>query len=161
TGAVYFLYRGIQYGPQGLYLSEKARTHLLILIAVILLLKAVGYLLDSYELVYSSRGAAFGASYTDIYAILPALRILAVLALVAAALCVLQISGLVFLYFIGAVGVLFLVQAVGLTLSPSLIQLSHVVPKEVEAKNPFIERNKKSPRLANGLHKVESKDFPA
>src|SRR5262249_28284475 len=88
TAAVYLLYRGIQYGPQGLYLSEKAKTHLLILIALILLLKAVGYLLDSYELVYSSRGAAFGASYTDIYAIaiLPALRILTVLALVAAVL---------------------------------------------------------------------------
>src|SRR5262245_38889295 len=46
TAAVYFLYRGIQYGPQGLFLSEKAKTHLLILIALILLLKAVGYLLD-------------------------------------------------------------------------------------------------------------------
>ena len=48
TAAVYFLYRGIQYGPQGLFLSEKAKTHLLILIALILLLKSAGYLIDSY-----------------------------------------------------------------------------------------------------------------
>ena len=161
TAAVYLLYRGIQYGPQGLYLSEKAKTHLLILIALILLLKAVGYLLDSYELVYSSRGAAFGASYTDIYAILPALRILTVLALVAAVLCVLQMSRPGFRYLIGGVAVLVLVHAVGLNLYPSLIQRFHVVPNEVEAEKPFIERNIKSTRLAYGLDKVESKDFPA
>ena len=161
TAAVYFLYRGIQYGPRGLYLSEKARTHLLILIAVILLLKAVGYLLDSYELVYSSRGAAFGASYTDIYAILPALRILTVLALAAAVLCVLQVFRPGFRYLIGGVAVLVLVHAVGLNLYPSLIQRFHVVPNEVEAEKPFIERNIKSTRLAYGLDKVESKDFPA
>jgi len=133
----------------------------LILIALILLLKAVGYLLDSYELVYSSRGAAFGASYTDIYAILPALRILTALALVAAVLCVLQMSRPGFRYLIGGVAVLVLVHAVGLNLYPSLIQRFHVVPNEVEAEKPFIERNIKSTRLAYGLDKVESKDFPA
>ena len=161
TAAVYFLYRGIQYGPQGLFLSEKAKTHLLILIALILLLKAAGYLLDSYELVYSTRGAAFGASYTDIYAILPALRILTVLALVAAALCVLQISRPGFRYLIGGVGALVLVHAVGLNLYPTVIQRFHVVPNEVDAEKPFIERNIKFTRLAYGMDKVESKDFPA
>jgi uncharacterized protein len=161
TAAVYFLYRGIQFGPQGLYLSEKAKTHLLILIALILLLKAVGYLLDSYELVYSSRGAAFGASYTDVYAILPALRILTVLALVAAALCIVQISRQGFRYLIGGVAVVVLVHAVGLNLYPAMIQRFHVVPNEVDAEKPFIERNIKFTRLAYGLDKVESKDFPA
>ena len=161
TAAVYFLYRGIQYGPQGLFLTEKAKTHLLILIALILLLKAAGYLLDSYELVYSTRGAAFGASYTDIYAILPALRILTVLALVAAALCVLQISRPGFRYLIGGVGALVLVHAVGLNLYPTVIQRFHVVPNEVDAEKPFIERNIKFTRLAYGMDKVESKDFPA
>jgi hypothetical protein len=161
TAAVYFLYRGIQYGPQGLFLSEKAKTHLLILIALILLLKAAGYLMDSYELVYSTRGAAFGASYTDVYAILPALRILTVLALVAAALCVLQISRPGFRYLIGGVGALVLVHAVGLNLYPTVIQRFHVVPNEVDAEKPFIERNIKFTRLAYGMDKVESKDFPA
>src|SRR5262249_55369122 len=37
TAAIYFLYRGIQYGPKGLFLSAKAKTHLLSLIALILL----------------------------------------------------------------------------------------------------------------------------
>ena len=134
---------------------------MLILITLILLFKAAGYLLDSYELVYSSRGAAFGASYTDIYAILPALRILSVLALVAATLCMLQISRPGFRYLLGGVGMVVLVHAVGLTLYPSLIQRFHVVPNEIEAEKPFIERNIKFTRFAYGLDKVESKDFPA
>ena len=51
--------------------SERARRHLLALAALFLAVKAAGYYLDAFELVYSSRGAAFGASYTDVYAILP------------------------------------------------------------------------------------------
>jgi uncharacterized membrane protein (UPF0182 family) len=66
-----------------------------------------------------------------------------------------------FRYLIGGVAVLVLVHAVGLNLYPSLIQRFHVVPNEVEAEKPFIERNIKSTRLAYGLDKVESKDFPA
>src|SRR5919109_71523 len=58
TAFVYLLYRGIQYGSQGLFLSRRAKTHLLILIAVLLALKAGGYVLEGYDLVYSARGAA-------------------------------------------------------------------------------------------------------
>ena len=117
--------------------------------------------MDSYELVYSTRGAAFGASYTDVYAILPALRILTVLALVAAALCVLQISRPGFRYLIGGVGALVLVHLVGLNLYPTVIQRFHVVPNEVDAEKPFIERNIKFTRLAYGMDKVEKQRFPA
>ena len=35
------------------------------------------------------------------------------------------------------------------------------MPNEVDAERPFIERNIKFTRLAYGLDKVESKDFPA
>ncbi|HXV79947.1 MAG TPA: UPF0182 family protein, partial [Candidatus Binatia bacterium] len=161
TAAVYLLYRGIQYGPQGLFLSDRARTHLLILIALLLLVKAAGYLLESYELVYSSRGAAFGASYTDVYANLPALRILAMLSAVAAALCFTQIYRPGFRYIVLGVGALVVAHLVGLNLYPSLLQRLRVVPNEVEAERPFIERNIKFTRLAYGLDKVESKDFPA
>src|SRR5262249_56056370 len=108
--------------------------YLVMLMVLIVLLKAVGYLLDSYELVYSSRGAAFGASYTDVYAVLPALRILTVLALVAAALCVLQISRPGFRYLIGGVAVLVLVHSVGFNLYPSLIPPFHLRPTHVPAR---------------------------
>src|SRR5918999_301513 len=91
SAAVYFLYRGIVYGSRGLVFTERARRHLLALAALFLVVKTAGYYLDSFELVYSTRGAAFGASYTDVYAVLPALRILSVLALIAGVLSAVQI----------------------------------------------------------------------
>jgi uncharacterized protein len=161
TAAVYLLYRGIQYGPQGLFLSERARTHLFLLAALLLAVKAGGYLLDGFDLVYSSRGAAFGASYTDVYANLPALRILTLLSLVAAALTVTQAYRPGFRYIAIGIGALIVVHIVGLNLYPSLLQRFRVVPNEVDAERPFIERNINFTRLAYGLDKIESKDFPA
>ena len=161
TAAVYFLYRGIQYSPRGLFLSERARTHLFILLGFLLAVKAGGYLLESFDLVYSSRGAAFGASYTDVYANLPALRFLAGLSLIAAALSFIQAYRPGFRYISLGIGALLVAHLVGLNLYPSLLQRFRVVPNEVDAEKPFIERNIKFTRLAYGLDRVESKDFPA
>ena len=161
TAAVYLLYRGIQYSPRGLFLSERARAHLMVLLAVLLTVKAGGYFLEAFDLVYSARGAAFGASYTDVYANLPALRILTFVALIAAALSIAQVYRPGFRFLIIGIGALILVNLVGLNLYPSLIQRFRVVPNEVEAEKRFIERNIKFTRMAYGLDKIESKDFPA
>src|SRR5688500_9996511 len=92
TTVIYVLYRGLQYSPRGIFLAPRARLHLLILIAALLAVKAAGYVLDSYDLLYASGGAAFGAGYTDAYVSLPALRILTVAALITAALAAAQMT---------------------------------------------------------------------
>ncbi len=161
TAAVYLLYRGIEYGPRGIFLSERARRHLLILLAALLAVKAGGYFLDGFELLYTSHGAAFGASYADIYARLPALRVLTIGALVLALLCVAQIYRQGYRPVILGIGALIAVHAVGLNVYPSLLQRFRVAPNEIAAERPFIERSIKFTRLAFGLDKLESKDFPA
>ena len=45
--------------------STQVRVHLGVLGGLILMLMAVGYQLDKFELVYSTRGVATGVSYTD------------------------------------------------------------------------------------------------
>jgi uncharacterized membrane protein (UPF0182 family) len=161
SAAVYLLYRGILYGPRGLVLSARARAHLLALAALFLTVKAAGYYLDAFELVYSSRGAAFGASYADIYALLPALRILCVLALLAAIGCLIQISRPGWRYLIAGVGVLLVVHVIGVHVYPYLLQRFRVIPNEVEAERQFIERNIKFTRLAYGLDKISNQEFAA
>jgi hypothetical protein len=161
TAVIYLLYRGIQYSPRGLFLSARARTHLLALIASVLVVTAGGYILDSFELLYSARGAAFGAAYTDVYVSLPALRTLTVVALIAAALCAVQISRPGFRYLIAGVGGLVLVHMIGLNVLPSLVQRFRVVPNEVDSERPFIEHNIRLTRIAYGLDKIENEDFPA
>lgn len=161
TAFTYLLYRGVQYGPRGLFLTERARGHLLCLVAVFLLVKAGGYYLDAFELLYSSRGAAFGATYADVYANLPALRVLTFLALIASGLTLFQIYRQGFIYLFVGLGALVLVHLIGLNLYPSFVQRFRVVPNEVVAERMFIERNIQFTRRAYGLDKIESKDFPA
>ena len=161
TAITYFLYREITYSPQALTLTKRARTHLFFLIAVILLSKAASYYLDMFELLYSPRGAAFGASFSDVYGSLPTLRILAVISVVAGGLCLAQIYRSGYRYIlIGVVGLL-VAHILGLNLYPSLMQRFRVVPNEVNAERPFIKRNIEFTRRAYGLDKVETKEFPA
>ncbi|MFQ5902066.1 MAG: UPF0182 family protein [Candidatus Binatia bacterium] len=161
TAFTYLLYRGVQYTQRGLFLSERARAHLFSLIASILVIKAGGYFLDTFGLLYSPRGAAFGASYADVYASLPALRILTFLAVISAGLCLFQIYRPGFKYLFVGLGALILVHIIGLNLYPSLLQRFRVVPNEIAAERPFIKRNIEFTRRAYGLDKVESEDFPA
>ena len=161
SAAVYLLYRGILYGQRGLVFSERARKHLLALAGLFLAVKAAGYYLDAFELVYSSRGAAFGASYTDVYAILPALRVLALLALAAAAACAVQIARPGWRYLIGGIAVLLAAHVIGLQIYPYVVQRFRVIPNEVDAEREFIERTIKFTRLAYGLDRITSQEFPA
>ena len=117
--------------------------------------------MDSYDLLYASGGAAFGAGYTDVYVSLPALRILTVAALIAAALSAVQITRPGFGYLIVGIAGLVLVHVIGLSAAPAMVQRFRVVPNEVDSERPFIEHNIKFTRTAYGLDKIENEDFPA
>jgi len=140
TAAVYLVYRGIAYSPRGLFITDRAKSHLLILLAAILVVKAGGYYLDAFELLYSPRGVAFGASYADINATLPALRVLLFLALLAALLCLVQAFREGYRYVLLGIACLAGVHLVGLNAYPALLQRFRVAPNEAVAERPFIER---------------------
>src|SRR2546425_8318316 len=87
TVAVYFCTRGIQVSPGAVSISRRARGHLLVLAALLLVLKASAYRLAMFDLLFSQRGVAFGAGYSDLHAQLPLLKALMLLAGLGAALC--------------------------------------------------------------------------
>src|SRR5437016_1827904 len=161
TLVVYILQRSLVLTTRGPRLAAGARTHLLALGALALALKAGGFWLDRFELVFSPRGTVFGASYTDIHASLPALGVLAVVSGVAALACLAQIArpGLRLL----AVGliVLGLVWVIGLGIYPALLQRFSVTPNELVAERPFIEHNIRMTRQAYGLDRIVEREFPA
>ena len=64
--------------------SRAARPHLSLLLVTMLGLFICRYWLHRYALVFSSRGAAFGAAYTDVHAQLPVTYVLMALAAVTA-----------------------------------------------------------------------------
>ena len=92
TLAIYVLQRSLVLTSRGPRLAAGARSHLLVLGAAALALKAIGFWLDRFELVFSPRGIVFGAAYTDVYASLPVLGALAVFAALCAVACLAQIA---------------------------------------------------------------------
>jgi len=159
--ATYVLLRSLVLTAQGPRLAAGARTHLLGLGAVLLLLRALGFWLDRYELLYSPRGVVFGASYSDVHATLPALGALTALAILCAAACVVQITRPGWGFLVAGLVVLGVVWVGGLGVWPSLLQRFQVTPNELVAERPYIEHNIRMTRQAYGLEAVAEQDFPA
>jgi uncharacterized membrane protein (UPF0182 family) len=161
TLAVYVLQRSLVLTSRGPRLAVGARTHLLVLAALALALKAVGFWLDRFELVFSPRGIVFGAAYTDIYASLPVLGALAVFAVLCAVACLAQIARSGLRLVAGGLIALVLVWVVGLGVYPALLQRLRVTPNELAAERPFIEHNIRMTRQAYGLDRIVEREFPA
>src|SRR5213594_3508985 len=161
TLAVYVLQRSLVLTTRGPRLAAGARTHLLALGALALALKAVGFWLDRFELVFSPRGIVFGAAYTDIYASLPVLGALAVFAVLCAVACVAQIARSGLRLVAGGLIALALVWVAGLGVYPALLQRLRVTPNELAAERPFIEHNIRMTRQAYGLDRIVEREFPA
>ena len=160
TVLVYVLQRSLVLTARGPRLAAGARTHLLVLGALLLALIAVGFWLDRFELVYSPRGVVFGATYTDVYASLPALGALAVLAGLCSLACLAQLARPGLRFVLGGLVVLAVVWIGGLGIYPALLQRLRVAPNELAAERPFIQHNIRMTRQAYGLDRIEEREFP-
>ncbi|MEW6522119.1 MAG: UPF0182 family protein [Bacillota bacterium] len=142
-------------------LQPRARLHLSILLASALVLKAYGYRLAMWQLLFSPRGVAFGASYTDIHAQLPALRILVVVALLAAALVMVAAFRRSIRMTLAALGLVLVSSLAVGSAYPSLVQQFQVSPNELSLEIPYMEHNIAFTRAAFGLDRITESDFPA
>ena len=161
TLVIYVLQRSLVLTTRGPRLAGGARTHLLLLGGGAPALKAVGFWLDRFEIVFSPRGVVFGASYTDINATLPVLGALAVLAAPGRLACVAQMVRPGLRLVAGGLIALVLVWIVGLGVYPALLQPFRVTPNELVAERPFIEHNIRMTRQAYGLDRIVEQEFPA
>ena len=81
VAGVQYLFGGIRVSGPGRKITTAATLQLSVLLAALMLVKAVQYWYDRYQLLFSNRGGTFtGASYTDITAVLPAKLILMLIA---------------------------------------------------------------------------------
>lgn len=136
--------------------------HLSILGAFLLLLIAWQYRLDAYQLVYSQRGAATGAGYTDVNAQLPAYNLLALVTVLAAILLV--VTAYLRRAWRAVVVVLVIWFAVAIlagNVYPSLVQRFRVSPNELNLERPYIANNIEFTRQAFDLHNIESINYDA
>ncbi len=158
---VYFCARGIQLSASGVSISRRARGHLLVLAALLLLLKAAGYRLAMFDLLFSQRGVAFGAGYADVHAQLPILKALVILSGLVALLCFVTIRLSSWRPLLWSLAALVGVAILGGMAYPGLIQRYQVSPNEIDKEKPYIDFNIRYTRLAYGLDNIEEREFPA
>jgi uncharacterized membrane protein (UPF0182 family) len=159
TAAVYLGVQLIAFRKVKLSLPLRHWLHLAVLGALFFLVLAWGYRLSAFELLYSSRGVAFGASYTDIHAQLLAYN----LSLWTVLLCVPLLLGGVASrrpWILGVGAALWLLVAVGVGgIYPALMQQFEVQPNELIKERPYIEYNIDLTLRAYGLDRIEERDF--
>ena len=158
---VYLAEGGLWITPRGPELGKKARIHLFSLAALFLLLWGVHYHLELFDLLFSTRGIVSGASYADVHAEMPALKLLTYLSAVAAILVLLSAFQQKYrLAWIG-IGGLVVISLVGRRALPELIQRFQVAPNEISMETPYLAQEIKYTRMAYGIDQVQEMEFPA
>lgn len=129
--------------------------HLSGLAAILFLLSSWGYWFDIYGLVYSDLGASYGASYTDVHARLPVLRLL---------IGVSFFGAIVLFYnmFRQSIRLAIIVAAtwigifiIGILVFPGLVQRFQVEPNEFAVEAPYIDYSIDMTRKAYALDRID------
>jgi uncharacterized protein len=139
-------------------ISSGVMGHLSVLLGLLALVKAVQYYLGTFGLNFSERGVVTGASYTDVNAQLPALRLLAIISIISAILFIANIRFRRLALPIAAVGIWVLFTLLAGAIWPAFVQRFSVEPQEASRERPYIERNIEATRDGYGLD-VESRPF--
>ena len=143
---------------RGLLASRSAVRHLSILAAALLLVLGFGAWLQIPQLLTTASGAVFGASYTDVHARMPALRVLIVAAVAGAGLALWQMRVARYWPSLLAVALYILVSVAGVGYA-AIIQRFVVGPNEQVRETPFITHNIQATRAAFALDRVEERSL--
>ncbi len=144
--------------------SPGQQRHLQGLTGCLMLGVALSYWLSRYELLYSTRGAAYGAGYTDLTVQLPAYTVLSILALAISSCLLWQTifwsrkssSRRLLFYGLG----LYLLMAVGAgSVLPAIVQNLVVQPNELVREEPYIKRSIALTRQAFDLDDIDARTF--
>src|SRR3954471_4919068 len=154
----HYLWGGIRLQATSERVTPQVKAHLSVLFGLIVLVKAWGYYLGKFDLLFSKRGVVEGASYTDIHAQKLALFVLMVVAVICAVVFFVNIR------FRGwaapgiALGLLALVAVVIGAIIPAAVQRFSVDPQEFQREQLFIDRDIAATRDAFGLSAISK--FP-
>ena len=158
----HYIFGGIRLGVKGDNFSVPARVQLSVTAGLFVVVLAVDYFFERYELLFSTRNSLFdGATYTDLNAVLPAKLILMFIA----GFCAVA-------FFVGAFVRNLQLPAIAIVLLilssilvgwawPTVLQQFSVKPNEAEKESLSIGRNIEATKYAFGLgdDKVKFEDY--
>jgi uncharacterized membrane protein (UPF0182 family) len=160
TVALYVVGGLIGFDPSGgIRATPLAVRHVAALAAAVLVALAFGAWLQVPHLLTDSAGVVPGASYADVHARMPALRVLTVTAAAAAAVAAwVAIAGRRLFPVAAALGA-YVAVAIGGNAYAAIIQRFVVAPNEQVRETPFIVHNIEATRAAFGLDRVEERSI--
>ena len=141
-------------GPMGAL--RLARRHLSLLVAAVLLVLAAGAWLDGYNLLLSRSGLILGATYADITARLPTLRILSIVSVVGALLAVVH-AFTKRAWILPAACAIYLATWLAGSVFATGVQRLVVTPNEQVKETPYLAYNIAATRRAFGIDAVEER----
>jgi uncharacterized membrane protein (UPF0182 family) len=155
----YILRGGIVLQEKNISINNRVKVHVGCLAGLFIILSAVGFYLDQFQLLYSPHGVIFGAGYADINARLFILKVLIVLT---------AISGILFIVgsfkgswkiMVAPLGFTALVYILGFMIYPSLLQNLKVTPNELALEKPYIENHIQMTRFGYDLDRIQVTPF--
>jgi uncharacterized membrane protein (UPF0182 family) len=159
SAVFHYLNGGIRLQSPFQRVTPQVKVHLSVLLGLMALTKTYQYYLAQFALTRSRNGFVDGATYTDVHAHLPALRLLIVISVAAAGLFIVNIWRRGWVFPIIAVGLWGFISIVVGTIYPAVIQKFQVQPNELTKEQPYIVRNIAATRDAFGLAKISTKTF--
>jgi len=157
-----YLNGAIRFDGRRISTTRGAKIYLSSLFALIALVRAASYRLDMYELLYSNRAEKFfGPGHTDINARLPALRLLLIVALIAAGLFIVNMFRRGWTLAAVSVGSWIVVAIAAGTIYPAFIQRFSVLPDQLGKERMFISNNMEATKDAYMLDEIDVREFAA
>lgn len=158
AAATHYLFGGIRVAGRGGQFTTAARVQLAVLAGVFILVKAVDYFFDRYNVLLDGRSDLFtGASYTDLNAVMPAKLILMSIAV----FCAIAFFAAVVLrnLLLPAIALVLLIVSGILVGSawPALLERFSVSPNAIQKEAQSIERNMAETKYAYGLTEQDVK----
>jgi uncharacterized membrane protein (UPF0182 family) len=163
TLATSYLYGALRFNGREVRISRSARIQIATIGAIYLALQSVSIWLDQYATLSTNTSTDLitGASYADVFAVIPGRAILAGIAAVVAILFV--ITAIVGRWRLPIVGTALLLVS-GLLIGsvyPWIVQRFQVEPSAQSLEKPYIQRNIQATRDAYGVSKVTEEPYTA
>jgi uncharacterized membrane protein (UPF0182 family) len=156
---IYFVKAAIFLTRRGIAAERTASAHLSFIGGMILAVTAWKTYIGMHAILATSHGHVAGATYTDVHAVIPFMKVQVVLALVLAALFAANVVFRRTLVLLAGVAVYVAVSFLGSTVYPGVLQKFVVAPNELVKETPYIKQNIAFTRKAFGLDAVEERNI--
>jgi uncharacterized membrane protein (UPF0182 family) len=155
----YVLKGTIVLSQKGLSAERSVTFHLSFIGGLIFLALSLKTYISMHALLYSSGGLVAGATYTDVHAAIPFMKLQIGIAVITAALLIAYPFAKQKLIVIAGIALYFAVSLIGNSLYPALLQKFVVAPNELVKETPYIKLNIAATRKGFGIETVDERNI--